>query len=78
MIAQTYNEAYISEHVRRFNRATAEGKHALAVDSLWRIASNADLYSVDELNTWTVEGMPISIQDEILDWLEDEGFEVED
>lgn len=38
-------------------------------DCLWRIASNADIYSPDELNNVDNHNLPLSMIQQILDWL---------
>ncbi|XGV99620.1 MAG: hypothetical protein ACAF41_11860 [Leptolyngbya sp. BL-A-14] len=76
MITSHYNETYITDHVQRFNQATAQGKHALAVDSLWRISSNADLHSIEQLNEFTRNGMPENIQTDIIAWCRLQGFDI--
>lgn len=70
------NRQYIQNHCFRYQQAVARNQPGLAIDSLWRISSNADLHSIGELNQFTSNGMPENIQQDILVWLRLNNFNI--
>lgn len=71
-----YDRRYVQDHVSRYKAAMMPGggnaAMERALDSLWRIASNADLFPVDVLQS----GLSEAQYSEILIWLRVEGFNV--
>ena len=43
-------------------------------DALWRIASNADIFSAEELNKVDNHNLPVGMIEDILNWLFAEKF----
>ncbi|XHX80895.1 MAG: hypothetical protein RBJ76_13460 [Stenomitos frigidus ULC029] len=74
-VENTYDHHYVAKQVTHFNQNDSQD---VRLDCLWRIASHADLYTPEALHGFTEDGMSDEVQDEILDWLEDECFYVED